>query len=292
MEKQGRLKFVECPRDAMQGMSAFVPTELKIEYLNQLLRVGFDTLDFGSFVSPQAIPQMRDTKEVVQHLQLQEGTDLLAIVANLKGAQDACSFEQIRFMGYPFSISETFQLRNTNSTIEKSFELVKRMQNMAIDSEKEIVIYLSMAFGNPYGDEWNADKIALWMDRLASLGIHKFALSDTIGVSTPESIRYLFGFVLPRFPVLEIGAHFHSLPDKWEEKLEAAYHAGCRRFDGALKAYGGCPMAKDELVGNMPMEKMLVHFKNKALMPDIHWEELQKALLICERVFSQAKLKH
>lgn len=261
-QRQIMIKLIECPRDAMQGIKSFIPTEIKTAYLNQLLQVGFDTLDFGSFVSPKAIPQMRDTAEVLAGLDLSAtNTHLLAIVANPRGAEEAAAFESIRYLGYPFSISETFQLRNTNATIEESLERVEQIQNICVTNGKELVLYISMGFGNPYGDPWNVETVQYWVDKLKVMGVRIFQLSDTIGVATPESIRYLFSNLLTAYPELEIGAHFHTLPGNWREKILAAYESGCRRFDGAIKGFGGCPMAKDDLTGNMPTENMVRFFK-------------------------------
>lgn len=253
------MKLIECPRDAIQGIKHFIPTEKKIKYINLLLESNlFDTIDFGSFVSPKAIPQMADTAEVVQGLNLSHTqTKLLAIIANERGGTEACQFEQISYLGYPFSISETFQLRNTNATISESLEIVKAIQEITEKADKQLVTYISMGFGNPYGDEWNAEIAIKWVDELQKLGIKIFSLSDTVGVATPESITYLFENLIPKYPNLEFGAHLHTTPDTWQEKVDAAYKAGCRRFDGAILGYGGCPMAADELVGNMPMENLL-----------------------------------
>ncbi|MBX2930193.1 MAG: hydroxymethylglutaryl-CoA lyase [Saprospiraceae bacterium] len=279
------LKIIECPRDAMQGIREFIPTEKKTAYLNQLLRVGFDTLDFGSFVSPKAIPQMRDTAEVLAGLDLSAtATKLLAIVANKRGADDAAAFAAISYLGYPFSISETFQQRNTNASIEESLERVMEIQNVCVQTGKRLVLYISMGFGNPYGDPWNVDIVQRWVDRLAALGIGIFQLSDTIGVAGPESIRYLFSNLIPAYPQAEIGAHFHTLPHAWREKIEAAYESGCRRFDGALKGYGGCPMAKDDLTGNMPTEKMLSYFAEKEDL-SLDMQALDTALRMSQEVF-------
>lgn len=255
------MKLIECPRDAIQGLHQFIPTEKKINYINLLLESNlFDTIDFGSFVSPKAIPQMADTAEVVRGLDLSKSNaNLLAIIANERGATDASQFEQISYLGYPFSISETFQLRNTNATIAESLERVKAIQEISEKFDKQLVIYISMGFGNPYGDEWNAEIAIKWVDELQKLGIKIFSLSDTVGVATPESITYLFENLIPKYPNLEFGAHLHTTPDTWQEKVEAAYRAGCRRFDGAILGYGGCPMAADELVGNMPMENLLTY---------------------------------
>lgn len=255
------MKLIECPRDAIQGLHQFIPTEKKIKYINLLLESNlFDTIDFGSFVSPKAIPQMADTAEVVRGLDLSKSNaKLLAIIANERGATDASQFEQISYLGYPFSISETFQLRNTNATIAESLERVKAIQEISEKFDKQLVIYISMGFGNPYGDEWNAEIAIKWVDELQKLGIKIFSLSDTVGVATPESITYLFENLIPKYPNLEFGAHLHTTPDTWQEKVEAAYKTGCRRFDGAILGYGGCPMAADELVGNMPMENLLTY---------------------------------
>lgn len=270
----------------MQGLKTFIPTEIKVDYLNQLLRVGFDTIDFGSFVSPKAIPQMRDTADVLRRLDLTATTSsLLAIVANLRGAQDAALFDEITYLGYPFSISETFQLRNTNATIEESLERVGDIQQLCISSGKKLVIYISMGFGNPYGDEWNVEIVHKWVDRLAALGIGIIQLSDTIGVSTPENIAYLFGNLLPSYENIEIGAHLHTEPHNWKEKVEAAYGSGCRRFDGAIKGYGGCPMAKDDLTGNMPTENMFAYFQQQGLELGLDPAMFAAAMSTAQRIF-------
>lgn len=260
------MKIVECPRDAMQGLAEFIPTEKKADYLNMLLQVGFDTLDFGSFVSPKAIPQMRDTAEVLSRLKLDDtNTKLLAIVANQRGANDACQFDEVRYLGYPFSVSETFQQRNTNKGIEESLSLVEEMQSMCVNSGKELVVYLSMAFGNPYGEQWSEDIVAKWGEKLAGLGVKTLALADTIGVSNADNISRLFSTLIPAFPEVEWGAHLHTTPHTWREKVEAAYNSGCTRFDSAIKGLGGCPMAKDDLVGNMPTEKLLSFTQEKKI---------------------------
>jgi hydroxymethylglutaryl-CoA lyase len=252
-------KIIECPRDAMQGMEEFIPTEKKAAYINQLLKVGFDTIDFGSFVSPKAIPQLRDTAEVLSKLELENTTSkLLAIIANKRGADDACTFQEIDYLGYPFSISETFQKRNTNATIDQSLTRVEEIQSLCVNHKKEMVVYISMAFGNPYGDEWSGELAANWIDRLSSeLGVKIFALSDTVGVSDTKSIRELFSTVIPSFEDLEIGAHLHTTRDLAKEKIEACAESGCLRFDAAIKGYGGCPMAEDDLVGNLATEQLL-----------------------------------
>lgn len=259
MEK--KIKLVECPRDAMQGWEPWISTEKKIEYLNELLKVGFDTLDFGSFVSAKAIPQLRDTKEVLKGLDLSNtNTKLLAIVANVRGAEEAAVYPEIKYLGFPFSISEEFQKRNTNSTIEESLSRVKEIQSICEKSSKELVIYISMGFGNPYGDPWNKDVVIQWVKKLAELGIKIIALSDTIGVSTKENITYLFSSLIPEFPDVEFGAHLHSDSSTWHEKVDAAYKSGCVRFDSALKGIGGCPMANDDLVGNLATENLVGYF--------------------------------
>ena len=260
------MKIVECPRDAMQGLRDFIPTEKKVDYLNMLLQVDFDTVDFGSFVSPKSIPQMRDTAEVLSRLVLDKtDTKLLAIVANQRGADDACLFDEIQFLGYPFSVSETFQQRNTNKSIEGSLSLVEKMQSMCEKHDKELVVYLSMAFGNPYGDVWSEDIVAKWGEKLVGLGAKTLALADTIGVSNADTISRLFSTLIPEFPEIEWGAHLHTTPNTWREKVEAAYNSGCTRFDSAIKGLGGCPMAKDDLVGNMPTEKLLSFTQEKKI---------------------------
>lgn len=280
------IKLIECPRDAMQGIATFIPTETKINYLNALLRVGFDTLDFGSFVSPKAIPQMRDTAEVLTSLELANSRSrLLAIVANRRGAEQAAAYPAISYLGYPFSVSETFQLRNTNATIAESVERVTEIQALCRQTGKQLVIYISMGFGNPYGDPWNAEVVIRWVETLAQEGIGIFQLSDTIGVASSTSISYLFEQLIPRFPALEIGAHFHTTAATWREKVEAAYEHGCRRFDGAIRGYGGCPMARDELTGNMPMEQLFAFFDEKQEATGIDATAFLKAYLMAEHIF-------
>lgn len=257
------IKIIECPRDAMQGLHDFVPTETKKAYINKLLKVGFDTLDFGSFVSPKAIPQLRDTAEVLKGLELDERkTKLLAIVANQRGAEDASNFEEISYLGYPFSISETFQIRNTNASIAESLSRVESIQKICVKTGKKMVAYISMGFGNPYGDLWNVDVVQKWVNTLADLDIRILSLSDTIGVADSKTIEYLFSNLIPPYPDVEFGAHFHTTANTWHEKIDAAYKNGCKRFDGALKGYGGCPMAKDDLTGNMPTENLISYFDN------------------------------
>jgi hydroxymethylglutaryl-CoA lyase len=256
-----QVKIIECPRDAMQGIKTFIPTEKKVAYIQSLLRVGFDTLDFGSFVSPKAIPQMQDTAEVLAQLDLSRTkTKLLAIIANTQGAEIASRHSEIQYLGYPFSISENFQMRNTHKTIAESLVALQEILNIAVASNKEVVAYLSMGFGNPYGDPWNVEIVGEWTERLAGMGVKILSLSDTVGSSTPDVISYLFSNLIPKYPAIEFGAHLHTTPDRWFEKVDAAYKAGCVRFDGAIQGFGGCPMAKDDLTGNMPTERMLSYF--------------------------------
>lgn len=266
-----RVKIIECPRDAMQGIkSHFISTDSKAKYINSLLKVGFDTIDFGSFVSPKAIPQMRDTADVLSKLNLTDTkSKLLAIVANVRGANDASCFEEIDYLGYPFSISENFQMRNTHKTIEQSIDTLKEVLSIATRTNKEVVAYLSMGFGNPYGDPWNVDIVGEWTEKLCNLGVKVLSLSDTIGSSTPQVIEYLFSNLIPEYPEIEFGAHLHTTPDTWFEKVDSAYNAGCKRFDGAIKGYGGCPMAKDDLTGNMPTEKLLSYFTSNKIITNI-----------------------
>jgi len=264
------VKIIECPRDAMQGIKTFIPTEKKVQYIQSLLAVGFDTIDFGSFVSPKAIPQMQDTAEVLAQLDLsQTKSKLLAIIANVKGAELASVHNEIQYLGFPFSISENFQMRNTRKTIAESIVTLQQIIEIADKTNKEVVAYLSMGFGNPYGDPWNVEIVAEWTEKLANMGVKILSLSDTIGSSTPEVIDYLFAHLIPQYPEIEFGAHLHTTPDKWFEKVDAAYKAGCARFDGAIKGFGGCPMAKDELTGNMPTEKMLSYFTENRIETNI-----------------------
>lgn len=258
------IKIIECPRDAMQGIKDFIPTEKKVQYIQSLLRVGFDTIDFGSFVSPKAIPQMVDTAQVLSKLDLSKTTSkLLAIIANTRGAEEACQHAEIRYLGYPFSISENFQMRNTHKTIAESVIVLSEILEIASKFNKEVVVYISMGFGNPYGDPWNVEVVANWTEQLHDMGVKIISLSDTIGSSNPESIHYLFSNLIPKYTNIEFGAHLHTTPATWFEKVDAAYKAGCMRFDGAIQGFGGCPMAKDELTGNMPTEKLLSYFTSK-----------------------------
>jgi hydroxymethylglutaryl-CoA lyase len=283
------IKIIECPRDAMQGLHDFVPTEIKTAYINKLLKVGFDTIDFGSFVSPKTIPQLRDSAEVLKGLQLSEtNSKLLAIVANQRGAEDASNFEEISYLGYPFSISETFQLRNTNAGLEESLSRVEAIQNICVKNGKKMVAYVSMGFGNPYGDEWNVDVVQKWVNTLAELDIRILSLSDTIGVADSKTIEYLFGNLIPPYPDVEFGAHFHTTASTWQEKIEAAYRNGCKRFDGAIKGYGGCPMAKDELTGNMPTENLIYYFNKNNEVLNLNEAAFQESLeFAVESVFPE-----
>ena len=303
------VRLIECPRDAMQGIHDFIPTDKKVAYINSILKCGFDTVDFGSFVSPKTIPQMRDTAEVLSGLDLSliYSTDdrrqtaeanarpssgighqsrLLSIIANTRGAEDACKFEQITYLGFPFSISETFQQRNTNSSIAESLKRVEEIQSLCVKNNKQLVVYISMAFGNPYGDVWNVEIVQEWVKKLSGLGIKIIALADTIGVSDPENISYLFSSLIPAFPQLEIGAHLHTTPDKWEEKVQAAYDSGCRRFDSAIKGFGGCPMATDKLTGNMPTENLLSFFNQRNIKTGIDTNFFLEAMRTASKTFS------
>jgi len=273
-----KVKVIECPRDAMQGIKTFIPTKQKVRYIQSLLGCGFDTIDFGSFVSPKAIPQMVDTAEVLNSLDLTKTqSKLLAIVANTRGANDASKHEQIDYLGFPFSISENFQMRNTHKTIEESVETLKSILEIANNTNKEVVTYISMGFGNPYGDPWNVEIVGEWTERLAEMGAKILSLSDTVGTSTPEVIKYLFSNLIPKYPGIEFGAHLHTTPTKWHEKIAAAFEAGCRRFDGAVQGFGGCPMAKDELTGNMPTEKMLSYFTKEKAESRVNWMTFEAA---------------
>jgi hydroxymethylglutaryl-CoA lyase len=282
------VKIIECPRDAMQGIKThFISTEDKANYINALLHVGFDTIDFGSFVSPKAIPQMRDTAAVLSQLDLSStSSKLLAIIANVRGANDAAQFEEIDYLGYPFSISENFQMRNTHKTISQSIETLQEILTIATRSNKEVVAYLSMGFGNPYGDPWNVDIVGEWTEKLSNMGVKILSLSDTIGSSTPEVIDYLFSNLISKYPEIEFGAHLHTTPTSWKEKVAAAYNAGCHRFDGAIMGYGGCPMAKDDLTGNMPTEKMLSYFTAEKVDTGIKPMSFESAYNVAMNVFN------
>ncbi len=278
--------LIECPRDAMQGWEHFIPTADKIKYLNTLLKVGFDILDFGSFVSAKAIPQLADTKDVIPNLDLSNtNTKLLAIIANTRGAEEAVQYDQITYLGFPFSISETFQLRNTNKTIAQSLAQVEDMQNLCVQHNKELLIYISMGFGNPYGDPYNAEVAINWVRKLTKLGIKNIAMADTVGIADPTNISYIFNNLIPEFKDINIGAHFHSAPDKWVEKMEAAYNAGCKRFDSSIKGIGGCPMAEDELVGNMATENIISWLEQKNVPLHINKEAFAEAWQMAGRIF-------
>lgn len=272
----------------MQGIKDFIPTEQKAKYIQSLLGCGFDTLDFGSFVSPKAIPQMSDTAEVLAMLDLSRTTSkLLSIVANVRGAKAAVEHDQIAYLGFPFSISENFQMRNTHKTIAQSVETLNEILQIAEANNKQVVTYISMGFGNPYGDPWNVDIVGEWTERLAEMGARILSLSDTVGTSTPENIEYLFSNLIPKYPDIEFGAHLHTTPARWHEKVEAAFRAGCKRFDGAIQGFGGCPMAKDELTGNMPTEKLLSFFTAKKIDTNVHWMTFEAAYNKASELFSQ-----
>jgi hydroxymethylglutaryl-CoA lyase len=281
------VKIIECPRDAMQGIKTFIPTTNKVTYIQSLLRVGFDTIDFGSFVSSKAIPQMQDTAEVLAQLDLsQTQSKLLAIIANTQGAEAACAFPEIQYLGFPFSISENFQMRNTHKTISQSLVSLQEILNLADAKNKQVVAYLSMGFGNPYGDPWNTEIVGEWTEKLAIMGVKIVSLSDTIGSSTPEMISYLFSNLIPTYPAIEFGAHLHTTPDSWFEKIDAAYKAGCRRFDGAIQGFGGCPMATNHLTGNMPTEKLLSYFTAQKATTNLSPMSFESAYNEASKVFN------
>lgn len=282
-----KVKIIECPRDAMQGIRDFIPTEKKAQYIQSLLRCGFDTIDFGSFVSPKAIPQMADTAAVLEKLDLSRTTSkLLAIVANTRGANDAAQHDEIRYLGYPFSISENFQMRNTHKTIAESVEVLREILDIAGKHDKEVVAYLSMGFGNPYGDPWNVEIVGEWTEKLSAMGVKILSLSDTVGSSTPDIIDYLFSNLIPKYSNIEFGAHLHTTPSSWHEKVDAAYKAGCRRFDGAIQGFGGCPMAKDELTGNMPTERMVSYFNKVKADTNVKMTSFESSFNEASKIFS------
>lgn len=286
MTEKSKIHLVECPRDAMQGWKTFIPTDKKVKYLNSLLQVGFHTLDCGSFVSAKAIPQMADTKQVISQLSMVNSqTKLLVIVANTRGAEEAVSYDNITCLGFPFSISPTFQIRNTNSTIEESLQRVEDIQNLCTKNDKQLVVYLSMGFGNPYGDEYNEDILLKWADEMVKRDIKTISLADTVGVATPSQIDFALKTLIPKYPQVEFGVHLHSTADNWQQKLQAAVNAGCTRFDGALKGMGGCPMAKNELIGNMNTEWMISYFKEEKIFQSINEEALQKSIEIADEIF-------
>ncbi len=285
------MKLIECPRDAMQGWHSPIATELKMRYIKTLLQVGFDTLDFGSFVSPKVIPQMADTNLVIEALEAAHwydysSTKLLAIIANYRGAEEACQYESIRYLGYPFSISETFQLRNTNKTIAESFPLVQQIQELCVKTNKELVLYISMGFGNPYNDPYNPEMVAEWVEKMKNEGIKIISLSDTVGVAAPQLITDLFIHLQKSHPDIELGSHFHARPDNWLPNIEAAYLAGCRRFDGAINGIGGCPMAKDELVGNIATQNLISFLEKQGENLSLDFEKLKEAVLLAGEVFA------
>ena len=280
------LKLIECPRDAMQGWKTIIPTDKKIAYINSLLKVGFDTIDFGSFVSPKAIPQMADTAEVVQGLQLDNSTSkLLSIVANLRGAEQATLYDQVTYLGYPFSVSETFQQRNTNASIEQSLETVEDINNLCVKTGKQLVVYISMGFGNIYGDPYDEEIVFEWVNKLVARDISIISVADTIGIATAEQVHDVMSYLVESLPGIELGVHLHSTPENWRDKLEAAVKAGCNRFDGALKGISGCPMADDELVGNMNSELMIQYFKEKQMLPVLDERALKESLRIASEIF-------
>lgn len=278
------VQLIECPRDAMQGWKNFIPTDQKIRYINALLKTGFDTLDFGSFVSPKAIPQMADTKEVLKGLD-DSATKLLAIVANRRGAEDAAGFERIHYLGFPFSISPTFQQRNTNSSMEESLLRIEEIQDLCLKNKKELVVYLSMGFGNPYGDPYDESILLHWAGEMVKRGVGIISLADTVGLATPGQIRFALDTLIPQHKDTLIGVHLHSTPANWEEKFEAAIQSGCQRFDGALKGIGGCPMAQDALVGNMDSTLMISYLESRQLLPGINKEALKESLQIASEIF-------
>ena len=284
--RKSPIKLIECPRDAMQGWKTFIPTKKKIEYINQLLKVGFDTIDFGSFVSAKAVPQMADTKEVIEELDTENSkTKLLAIIANVRGASNAAEFEKINYLGFPFSVSPTFQKRNANSSIEESLERVKEIKNISDENGKELVIYISMAFGNPYRDLYNEEIVLEWIKKIVGEGISIISLADTVGLADPLQISSLVKKVMVQFPNIETGVHLHSTNTNWQQKVDAALQNGCMRFDGALKGFGGCPFAEDELVGNMNTELMIPYFKQLGFLENIDESELFKASKIAAEIF-------
>lgn len=286
MSGYNKIKLIECPRDAMQGWKSFIPTEKKAAYINSLLRVGFDTIDFGSFVSPKAIPQMADTVEVLKSLKVDKSVSkLLAIIANYRGAEAAVVFDEITYLGFPFSVSETFQQRNTNSSITESLNRVEEIQNLCIKSGKQLVVYISMGFGNPYGDLYDEEIVFEWVNKLVGMDIGIISLADTVGVATAQQVYEMTSYLVESLPGTEIGVHLHSTPHNWKEKLEAAVRAGCKRFDGALKGIGGCPMADDELVGNMNSEWMINYFEENMLQDDLNKEALQESLKMAGEIF-------
>jgi len=282
----GKIHLVECPRDAMQGWKHFIPTKQKVEYINALLQVGFDTLDMGSFVSPKAIPQMADTADVIRSINMQDtATKLLVIIANVRGAEEACNFEAVTYLGFPFSVSETFQQRNTNSSIKASLNRLHEIQNICVTHNKQLVVYLSMGFGNPYGDAYSAEIVYEWAGKIADIGVKTISVADTIGIANPEQISNIISCLVKMLPDRQIGVHLHSAPDRWQPKLEAAFRAGCMRFDGALNGIGGCPMADDELVGNLDTGEMIAYFKEFNVLKPLNDDALRRSLELADKIF-------
>ena len=286
LNENSLIKLIECPRDAMQGWSHFIPTAQKIKYINSLLKIGFDTIDFGSFVSAKAIPQLADTEEVLDSLDVDVNqTKLLAIVANERGAAQACGGDKITYLGFPFSVSPTFQQRNTNSSMEESFDRVKDIRELCGKKNKQLVIYISMGFGNIYGDDYSSDIVLHWVDEMVKIGIKTISIADTVGVATPQQVKLLLNSIIPLYPAVEIGVHLHSTPIDWQAKVNAALKAGCTRFDGALKGIGGCPMAGNELVGNMDTELMIPYFNDLNLLNNLNKEALQYSSRLANEIF-------
>ncbi|MDB4049974.1 hydroxymethylglutaryl-CoA lyase [Flavobacteriaceae bacterium] len=284
------IKIVECPRDAMQGIKQWIPSEIKLNYLQSVLSVGFDVVDFGSFVSKRAIPQMSDSAYIIDQLDLSNTTSkLLAIVANERGALEACSHSSLSFLGFPFSISEIFQMRNTNKSINESFEELKRIKEIAEKNNKKLVVYLSMGFGNPYGEPWNYQIVEKWIEKLSFLDTEIISLSDTIGTAVPDDIFNIFSNIIPKYTQVEFGAHFHTKPDDWFEKIDSASRAGCKRFDGAIQGFGGCPMAKDELTGNLPTEKLISYLNSINKKPNINSLNFESCYNHALRLFNDFK---
>ena len=282
------IKIVECSRDAMQGIKQWIPSETKLEYLQSVLSVGFDVVDFGSFVSPRAIPQMKDTGHIIDNLDLSNSkSKLLAIVANQRGALEACKHLSISYLGYPFSISETFQMRNTNKSIIESFEELNKIKSICEKYNKHLVVYLSMGFGNPYGEPWNYEIVEKWIDKLNTLKVKVISLSDTIGLAKSKDIEIIFSNLIPKYNKIEFGSHFHANPDQWFDKVNSAYKSGCRRFDGAILGFGGCPMAKDDLTGNIPTEKLISFFNSKALKTNVNSLNFESCYNHALNLFSQ-----
>ena len=280
------VKIIECPRDAMQGWKTFIPTNKKIEYVNSLLEVGFDTIDFGSFVSPKAIPQMADTKEMIQGLKAQgTRTKLLAIVANVRGAEEGSAYDEIAYLGFPFSVSETFQRRNTNSSIAESLKRVEEIQNICTKNNKRLVIYISMGFGNPYGDAYSEEVVFDWVNKIVELDVKTISLADTVGLANRDQVYSITKYLIDQLPQIEFGVHLHSKPNNWKDKLDAAVDAGCKRFDGALKGFGGCPMANDDLIGNMRTEWMIDYFKQKEIMNGLNMDALARSIQMASEIF-------